>query len=35
MQHPTEEFLTHEMFASLHRWQGDDAISELPLEWTV
>lgn len=35
MQHPTEEFLTHEMFASLRRWQGEDAVSELPLEWTV
>lgn len=35
MQHPTEEFHTHEMFASLRRWQGDDAVSEIPLEWTV
>jgi predicted TIM-barrel fold metal-dependent hydrolase len=35
MQHPTEEFLTHDMFASLRRWQGDDTLSEIPLEWTV
>ena len=35
MQQPTEEFLTHEMFASLRRWQGEDALSDLPLEWTI
>jgi hypothetical protein len=35
MQHPTEEFHNHEMFASLRRWQGDDAIPEIPLEWTI
>ncbi len=35
MQHPTAEFHTHEMFASLRRWQGDEAFSEIPLEWTI
>lgn len=34
MQHPTEEFHNHEMFASLRRWQGDNAVSEIPIEWT-
>lgn len=35
MQHPTAEFLDREMFASLRRWQGDDGLSDVPLEWTV
>lgn len=30
MQHPTEEFHNHEMFASLRRWQGDDAVFRDP-----
>lgn len=34
-QQPDEEFLGHEMFESLMRWQGDDAKLEIPLEWTV
>jgi len=35
MQHPTQEFLTQDMFDSLHRWQGTDAVPDIPLEWTV
>jgi hypothetical protein len=35
MQHPTPEFLGHEMFASLRRWQEGLGVEELPLEWTV
>lgn len=35
MQHPTTEFHNHEMFASLRRWQADEALSEIPLERTI
>jgi len=35
MQHPTAEFLNHDMFEPLMRWTGDDGIPEMPLEWTV
>ena len=35
MQHPTEAFLNREMFAPLLRWQGDEGIPEMPIEWTV
>ncbi len=36
MQHPTPEFMAHEMFASLRRWSGEQmAPRELPLELTV
>lgn len=36
MQHPTPEFLGHEMFASLRRWMGLDEIPDaFPVEWTL
>lgn len=35
MQHPTAEFLGHEMLDSLRRWLGGDLPDEIPLEWTV
>ena len=36
MQHPTPEFMAHEMFASLRRWTGEQmAPRELPLELTI
>lgn len=36
IQHPTPEFMAHEMFASLRRWTGDEMEPrELPLESTV
>lgn len=35
IQHPTEEFHNHEMFASLRRWKGDETVPEIPLEWTI
>lgn len=35
MQHPTEAFLNHEMFAPLLRWQGAEAGFDIPLDWTV
>jgi hypothetical protein len=35
MQHPTPEFLGHDMFASLRRWQAGLDVEEIPLEWTV
>ncbi len=36
MQHPTERFLRHEMFASLRRWTGGEIPEgELPIEATV
>jgi len=34
-QQPDDEFLGHEMFEPLIRWQADDPTLELPLEWTV
>lgn len=34
-QHPTSEFLDHEMFDSLKRWQRDAELDDIPLEWTV
>ncbi len=35
MQHPTEKFLGHEMFASLRRWTGGGIPDELPIETTL
>jgi predicted TIM-barrel fold metal-dependent hydrolase len=35
MQHPTEEFLGREMFEPLLRWQGEETVPEMPLDWTV
>ena len=36
MQHPTPQFLRHEMFASLRRWSGQDEVPEtLPVEMTL
>lgn len=35
MQQPTEEFLGHEMFESIRRWQGEAALADVPFEWTV
>jgi predicted TIM-barrel fold metal-dependent hydrolase len=35
MQHPTEEFLDREMFASLLRWMGTDGAVDVPLDWTA
>lgn len=35
MQYPTDESINHELFAPLCRWQGDDAVPEIPLEWTI
>jgi predicted TIM-barrel fold metal-dependent hydrolase len=34
-QHPDENFLNREMFASLLRWQGMDSGMDFPFEWTV
>ncbi|MEN3305951.1 MAG: uncharacterized protein V7603_2153 [Micromonosporaceae bacterium] len=35
-QHPTQRFIQHEMFDSLRRWTGADALTgELPVEMTI
>jgi uncharacterized protein len=36
MQHPTPRFLSHEMFASLRRWTGQQAPdTEVPISATI
>ncbi len=35
IQHPTRRLAQHEMFASLRRWLGVDAIPEIPLALTI
>jgi predicted TIM-barrel fold metal-dependent hydrolase len=35
MQHPTEEFLSREMFAPLFRWSGAETAFDVPVDWTV
>lgn len=35
IQHPTEGLANHEMFESLRRWMGVDAIPAVPLEFTL
>jgi len=36
MQHPTPDFINHEMFASLRRWMGIDKVTEeIPVEITL
>lgn len=36
MQHPTREFLNHDMFASLRRWMGVDLVEDdMPIEFTL
>ncbi len=36
MQHPSQKFIAHDMFASLRRWMGITTIPDaIPLEFTI